>query len=630
MRMLIAVLALVVMPCSSFRKMALDLESKGASVDYCNCPVASQRVGCAGKSHAGDAMVEQLATLAEDIQLTTNASELEEGPSCRKFCGTPLGCPDGMRCKSTWTDYRQDCGGGCGECKCIGAPPSTSFQGPASEKMTNIWKKITADTRSHGFVGLPTTGVAGIDKAYVAHMGEKGLGPGADEWPGRNPHEKITHGIAGHAKAHFEWCNNNPYTGMFQKADECIIRIANALEPVTSKDSLLGALNPTTYNPNMGIKCFRDGEADSANLEMIWEIDGYNVLPEGLKNSCSYFEKPYANHCGRRDDINFGAKDIFIPSFERLDDRAMWLGVSQFAEADQAGNRENKPNFPFALILQPHPDLNKIPCKFHDVMSQLHNIDASWVGRDIFSIYAVHDPWMSRPSGSPEPVRIGTMKLDSQFTTSYYADTKLFFRHTFFHKELDKLEEVDSGRAAKWKRYSSNFENYKADGAYWYEPFLPKTFETCQAAYALVASNHYCSNRGGVGGNNKFSKNVGADNLEACYKYVSSVGECGPFFDYGTTDGWCDCVKATDSNCIQAHSGAYAVYKKGEVYTEADVTKENSASGWKMWGTHGCQQMEDGWNVCTNDADINHLTVMNNCPATCAKARGATSFQAGL
>lgn len=53
-----------------------------------------------------------------------------------------------------------------------------------------------------------------------------------EDWRGtyQNPHHKATHGFGMHARAHFEWHENN-YTGMFQKADNCVIRMANAALP---------------------------------------------------------------------------------------------------------------------------------------------------------------------------------------------------------------------------------------------------------------------------------------------------------------------------------------------------------------------------------------------------------------
>ena len=35
-----------------------------------------------------------------------------------------------------------------------------------------------------------------------------------------------------------------------------------------------------------------------------------------------------------------------------------------------------------------------------------------------------------------------------------------------------------------------------------------------------------------------------------------------------------------------------------------------------------CQEIEETWGVCTNEDDGNHAFIMENCPFTCAQARG--------
>jgi len=48
-----------------------------------------------------------------------------------------------------------------------------------------------------------------------------------------------------------------------------------------------------------------------------------------------------------------------------------------------------------------------------------------------------------------------------------------------------------------------------------------------------------------------------------------------------------------------------------------------------MWGTHTCQDMQDGWEVCTTESDNNHGLVMENCPVTCAVARAQPGIITG-
>lgn len=353
--------------------------------------------------------------------------------------------------------------------------------GSSTEKLASTWETMRANTASRGYMNPLGTLKKAQDPEYLKSM----MDLPTDTRPAS--HQKITHGIGGHAKVHFEWCDNE-YTGMFQKADNCVIRIANAAEPSKSR------LNPTSWNPNMAIQCFRDGDgASPANLLTIWEIDGYNVIPEGKKDSCSFFDVPLSNHCGKRDNISMTLKNLFIGPFDKVDKRSLMLGVSSMAEATQEGESVGKPSFPFALVFQPHPDLAKVPCEFDNYTSQLDRVGKSFQGKSIYEIYAVHDPWYSRPVGKPDVKHIGSMILDSEFITSMYGDTQLFFRHRFFQDELNFLRgHMDADRAADWDKYSDpdtavGLEHIKTEGAAWYQPYLPaKPPQSCAKASAIV------------------------------------------------------------------------------------------------------------------------------------------------
>ena len=204
-----------------------------------------------------------------------------------------------------------------------------------------------------------------------------------------------------------------------------MIRIANAAEP--------SKITSTAYNPNMAIKCFRSNGMESANIQTIWAIDGYNVIPAGKTKSCSFFEVPLSNHCGNRDNISMSLKDTFIKNFEKVDSRPLWLGASQLAVGTQDGAAvaPADTNFPFGLVFDPAPGLNGVPCEYSNYTSQLQNLGNKWVGKSLYEVYAVADPWTKRPAGKPSLEHVGSLVLDSPFTPSMYGDTQLFFRHLF-------------------------------------------------------------------------------------------------------------------------------------------------------------------------------------------------------
>jgi len=363
-------------------------------------------------------------------------------------------------------------------------------------------------------------------------------------------HEKITHGIGGHARAHFEWSNHS-YSGLFAKAEHCLIRIANAAKPSKSM------LNPTSYNPNMAVKCFTDGAAAAANLQTLWTIDGYDKLPADdagnptNADSCSYFDVPLSNHCGNRANLSLLLKEAFIKNFEKVDppsmplsENALLLGVSQMAKVAQDGQavEDGDVNFPYALVFNPVQGLEKVPCDWDDVTSQLHKLDSiGWVGSALYDVYAVHDPWTTRPHGQPELKKIGQLILDSPFVKSAYGDTRLFFRHTFQSWELATLGKTSGGaaRAASWAKYDK--DHFMDEGAAWYMPHIPPTPPVAPPCHEILPQDLVPACQNG-------------DDAESCatMEYGAKPGTC-------TAAGFSVC-------CVQAYPGASPFWYRGGSY----------------------------------------------------------------
>jgi len=74
-------------------------------------------------------------------------------------------------------------------------------------------------------------------------------------------------------------------------------------------------------------------------------------------------------------------------------------------------------------------------------------------------------------------------------------------------------------------------------------------------------TNHYCANRGGTGGSNDFSTNVGLNNLDDCVLYVKGVPNCSSTFNYNPGNGWCDCVPWSAGACKPSGEPGASVYQ---------------------------------------------------------------------
>ena len=121
---------------------------------------------------------------------------------------------------------------------------------------------------------------------------------------------------------------------------------------------------------------------------------------------------------------------------------------------------------------KPKTGLNEVPCVFDKYISQLQHKTFS-NGTGLFDIYAVAEPWSSRPVGEPNVTKIGELILDSAFVSSTFGDTRLFFRHLFFGSELQELASAgQEERMVNWLRYINNTDFMKTEGAMLYQQFL--------------------------------------------------------------------------------------------------------------------------------------------------------------
>ena len=112
---------------------------------------------------------------------------------------------------------------------------------------------------------------------------------------------------------------------------------------------------------------------------------------------------------------------------------------------------------------------NEVPCNFDDVTSQLLN-EHFRNGTVLYDIYAVDTPWVERPHGAPSVKKIGEIRLKTGFVKSTFGDTRLFFQHKFFNRELAAV--ADPKERAVWKTYAENVDFMKTEGAMLYAPFL--------------------------------------------------------------------------------------------------------------------------------------------------------------
>lgn len=291
-------------------------------------------------------------------------------------------------------------GAECAPADTVVCPPTLSPHAPATGK------EITAETTSHPWPSLLALGHIYIESMSptVEHV--------SDTFPsGRS---KLIHSVGAIAQCKFEYNGNGNYTGLFRQADFGLCRYSSALEPDTSDTS-----DPEDSNfiPALAYKFLRDGVPSGNFMSM-------HLL--SAQDSWNPFAYPLSNHLSRK---NLDIKTSLLGhKFDSVSDWAFFLGLSDFAKYRQDGTAEPRPNFPYQLIFQPSSQVSNL---FPDTYDQYFTDQLSTLpaGTTLYSILAKESP-------GAHPVVIGSIVLQTPFTTSDYGDNTLFLKHQIFEQDL--------------------------------------------------------------------------------------------------------------------------------------------------------------------------------------------------
>lgn len=296
------------------------------------------------------------------------------------------------------------------------------------------------------------------------------------------------------AQVRFEWTEEGRsagYTGLFERADHCLMRISAVSEKETA--DLAGGV---------AVKCLRDGVA-SGDIITMWSPAGFSNAPHGYAGSCRIFGVPYMNHATFKDLLDADVRkslqvDFSDFLFSRADAMNSNLGLSHFAEYTQEGAKADEMNFPFAVMFVPTAEVQELPCSWgeeydatgknpdlYEGLSQARGIKP---GMNVFDVYAVKEPWAEQ-SGEPDLLKLGTLKATSEADFSRFGDEHLFFQHNLFQEvtavypqwaDAD-LHDLPYQSAARYAEYLGLEYNYKTK-----LPFAGSTTEECVRRIADV------------------------------------------------------------------------------------------------------------------------------------------------
>jgi hypothetical protein len=194
----------------------------------------------------------------------------------------------------------------------------------------------------------------------------------------------------------------HPFTGLFKKAEYGIVRLSFASKPDP---------NVKKTTPGMGLKFLRDG-MDSASLVAMYSVEG--------QDSWNFFKNDFRNHIPA---VTGNGLLPLASKFSTVTNFIQTVGLSDFAQYSQSGYKVQKPVFPFQLRFHPTGEIT-----FSDDYSGTYYLDQLATipsGSVLYKVYGLDAPV---ELGGKEHY-IGDLITTSAMVSSYWGDTRLFFRH---------------------------------------------------------------------------------------------------------------------------------------------------------------------------------------------------------
>jgi len=294
---------------------------------------------------------------------------------------------------------------------------------PAADKLQRIWENCAFDETSQDWAGAAEIGLMMLESMCPTFNTEGDQLPPGTVYGTRG---KYIHSVGVVGKVEWVDLGGHPYTGIFQGANQGIVRLSLAKEPVTTE------LNTA---PGMGLKFLRDG-MPSANLVAMYSVGG--------QESWNFFKNDFTNHIP---EIT-GFLAVLAAKFYTATNNIRQVGISNWSMFDQQGEAVAEPVFPYMLRFRPTGEF-----VFSDEYVQMFTEDLKTIPADstIYQILALDKPV---ELGGTEQ-HIGDLVLRNQFITSMWGDQHLFIRHDD--------EAHDLVLQPEWNQYTPQFGPFFED-----------------------------------------------------------------------------------------------------------------------------------------------------------------------
>ena len=231
---------------------------------------------------------------------------------------------------------------------------------------------------------------------------------------------KVIHGIGAVCPFSIDITEQSKYTGIFQPGQ------VSGLIRMSPGADFTSFITPG-LTPAAAMKFLRTG-VSSANVVFI-----NSLLPMENDNH-NFFAIPLRNHVPDESDT---ASTILLEKFCQTGHCVSKVGLSDICSYDQDGNYQPMPIFPFKIEVVPGDvsfQENK-PNSMEDFMSQFRTIT---MGTKIYGLKAYESP------DDFEGTFLGNVVTTDTCTSSFYGDTKLFFKHQYIEEDIKLKPEWSS------------------------------------------------------------------------------------------------------------------------------------------------------------------------------------------
>ena len=224
---------------------------------------------------------------------------------------------------------------------------------------------------------------------------------------------KVIHGIGAICPFSVDVPAGSPFTGLFKPGGTIhgLIRMGPAA-------NIMGGGGLT---PGAAVKFLRTG-TKSANIFL---LDTTNPLPD---NNHNFFARPLKNHI--TGEANTIATVVLNKKFCSTGHCITKVGLSDVCAYDQDGNQAGELNFPFKVTFDLTGEVNfneAPPADMDEFIDQFRNLP---VGTRLYTISAMRHP------DDAEGFSIGDVVTTDNCVSSYYGDTKLFFKHQWIEDDI--------------------------------------------------------------------------------------------------------------------------------------------------------------------------------------------------